>query len=163
MTEVVESTDEQKRAHDARTSDLLSVADFELQDLLNLAFGSEDQGDANSLGMTFVLPAGVMSGTVIAGSAWSKLVNEQLRSGGIENLAAAREREAGIMDTLRKEVRAAHRAEGRALPPRQHIHLRDAELRSGGESFQFPTARVSLSQVSAWQFGSWNPPAGVAS
>lgn len=158
MTEGVVLSDEQKRGQDERINDELSASDYELQTLLDLMFGDEDQGVDASFGITLSLPSGVIGGTAITREAWTRRMNDTLRSAGAEKLAEAREQIFEAVEPKRKEMRAAHEAEGRPLPPRGFIHLKDAELQSGGQTFRLKNTRVDLTQVSAWELGSWTSP-----
>ena len=62
--------------------ELVVGADQELQALLDLMFGVEDQGDDASFGITLSLPSGVLAGMAITRKMWSKRMNETLRAAG---------------------------------------------------------------------------------
>lgn len=158
MTEAVELTAEQKRIQDERISDELSASDFELQTLLDLMFGSEDEGVDASFGITLSLPSGIIGGTAITREAWTQRLNDLLRSAGANKLAEVREQIHSAVEPKRKEARAAQEAEGRPVPPRGFIHLKDAQLQSGGQTFKLKNTRVDLTHVSAWELGSWTTP-----
>lgn len=156
MAEAVDITEEEKREEDKRVVGELLKADGELQDLFDLMFGIEDQGEDSSFGITLSMPNGVLGGMAIPRKTWSKRVNESLRSGmgnGGGQVAEVREQLAELFESRQKEARAERRQEGRPLPPRGFIHLKDAELRSGGQSFSLGNVRVDLSHVSAWTLG----------
>lgn len=158
MTEAVELTDEQKRAQDERIIDERSSSDAELQTLVDLMFGSQDEGVDASFGITLSLPSGVISGMAITREAWTRRLNDLLRAAGSEKLAEARELIFDAVEPKRKEAWAALDEEGRPTPPRRFIHLKDAELQSGGKVFRLKNTRVDLAQVSAWELGSWTTP-----
>lgn len=158
MTEAAVFTDQEKREQDERITDELSASDYELQTLLDLMFGSEDEGVNASFGITMSLPSGVIGGTAITREVWTARLNDMLRTAGAEKLAEAREQIFEGVEPKRKEVRAALEAEGRPVPPRGFIHLKDAELQSGGQTFKLKNTRVDLTKVSAWELGSWTTP-----
>lgn len=158
MTDTAVYTEENKRDQDNRVHDALAASDFELQELLDWIFGPEDEGEEASFSITLSLPSGVMAGLVIPRKVWTRRTNEALRSAGAEKLADVRQRTSDDYEPLRKDARAAREAEGRPLPPRQFIHLKDVQLKSGGETFNLHNARVNLAHVSAWDLSSWASP-----
>lgn len=156
MTDAVQLTDEEKRL-DEQIYDDLAKSDSELQDLMNLVFGSEDEGENASFGITLFLPSGVIAGTAISRRAWTARLNEALRGAGAngDKLAEAREQIFDAVEPKRKEVRAEAEAQGRPIGPRGFIHLKNAELKSGGQTFNLTNTRVDLGHVSGWELGSW--------
>jgi hypothetical protein len=153
MGQMPELTDAKKAEIDKKIRADLAASDVELQELLDLVFGRDDQGVDSSFGLTLVTAGGVISGTAITHAAWAERLNEALTKAGAGSIAEVRRKIDAEVDGQFTELNKAREAESRPLPPRRFVHLKDVTLM--GTNVRLQNTRVRLSSVNAWELGSW--------
>ncbi|MHA7303521.1 hypothetical protein ACX80M_20435 [Pseudarthrobacter sp. MDT1-22] len=136
----------------------IAASDMELQELMDLIFGHDDQGTDSTFGITVLTSGGVISGTAVPHAAWTGRLNDALiRAGASKVVEVRRSIEDSTAEVIAK-MKEARDAESRPVPPRGFIHLKDVTVFAGGSSVKLANTRVRLSSIHAWDLGSWTEP-----
>lgn len=151
-------TAEQKQNNFERIMKEIATADMELELLLGLLFGNNDELTDARINITLVLPSGVVSGTAISEKTWFKSFSDDIEAGGGASLIAIRSKSQQDAEEAFQASGAADSSNDyRPTPPRKFIHLRNARFHPDSDkAFVLgKDLRVKLSQVSAWSLGSY--------
>lgn len=144
----------------AHTADWYGAPDTRLQWMSDTADACEA-----GIGITLVVPGGVLSGTVVSAPEFFKQTAEKFRSGiGAEKQRIGNQLAESFFDAAaemaEKEIEETNEAfrKGERSEPRwpmvRYIHLKDARMSAPGQNnIKLDYTRVLLSQVAAWSMG----------
>lgn len=141
-------------ATESTSAPLLGSVDAQLDLLLSVILGINDEHESNSVGVILVTAGGVISGEASTRTAWTKGQIERLNRNGSEGAKF-------LGDVLRiVDERAADDDESDEEPiaMRRYINVKNARVSAGGTTTDYEWLRVDMRQVIAWELGSHNQP-----
>jgi hypothetical protein len=151
--ELMNLTQEEKDDIDDRIRKARPSVDTELQDLLDMVFGADNEHEDGRISMTLVTPGGIISGTAINGRRWHQQQIERFEAvpgGGGAPIAANMKAIDELALPKIKEYREAANAEGRPRPVRAYVHFGEVRVQNGGTTTKLNNLRVNLRTVVAW-------------
>lgn len=153
------STDEWDPATDpdGYTIDEIAPKDWYLDTVLNFVHGFNDEHLEGIVGLTVISSGVVVSGLAISRAEWMAGVVDQYKQAGADDTAVYIDK---VFQRTHNMVLERAKERGDAdLPSRARgfLHMKDVRLGAGETYTQVPLWRGSLSDITGWSMGSWNP------
>lgn len=150
---LMDLTQEEKDDIDEQIRVARPSVDTELQDLLDMTFGADNEFEDGRISMTLITPGGIISGTAINSHRWRQQLIERFNdapgSGGAQIAGDMKAIDELALPRI-KEYRQAANAEGRPRPVRAYIHFGEVKVQNGGATTVLNNLRVNLRTVVAW-------------
>ncbi|NJC23627.1 hypothetical protein BJ994_002703 [Arthrobacter pigmenti] len=137
MTDASPSTDDDIQLYDFTddadgiTREMVSPRDFQLETLLDFAFGVDDEMKEGMISLTVHSQGTVISGTAIHPDAWADEMVENMAPIGDGGLSMGFKKVYENVAENREEMRARRTGKYRPWPARRYLHMKEVLINPG--------------------------------
>lgn len=130
--------------------------DVRLSNLLDLAFGIDDDHRDGQISLTVVTDGAVISGLAVSEDAWAEAQASDVEASSPEFAESLRIVQKASVDVRAHQIKAKKDSEDPGAL-RTELHFAKATIVTGGTNFVTHGMRVDLKHVSAWSLGEMVP------